>query len=244
MYSSSMNLVPPLNNSHFKPLSQSTLKSPLYKASPKYSYNTFTLQQSSSGLMSPLSISTLKSPLPQRSSSLMSPLSISTLKSPLPQRSSSLMSPLPVPTISLVPIQNNILSQPVYPIPTLNVLLTKSPQPYLQKDISRMIETGKESEGRGSLTRGWKARSPKKGTDRHQLMSECGPQCFLKPETEGFPICPRCSLNPDRKCKCQIDCGGVQSALVRSRQWGYPEVATNAEKILQTKCNRPKISYF
>ncbi len=137
----------------------------------------------------------------------------------------------------------NIMTQPVYPIPPLSQVLARSPQPYLQRDVGKMIETGKEYEGRGIRTRGWKSRSPKKGRDRHQLMHECGPQCFLKPETEGFPICPRCSLNQNGRCQCQVDCGGVQSALVRAKQWGYPEVATEAETILQTKCKNIRDFY-
>lgn len=137
----------------------------------------------------------------------------------------------------------NIMSQPIYPIPPLSQVLARSPQPYLQRDVGKMIETGKEYEGRGIRTRGWRARAPKKGRDRHQLMHECGPQCFLKPETEGFPICPRCSLNVGGKCQCQVDCGGVQAALVRARQWGYPDVATEAETILKTKCKNIRDFY-
>ena len=94
-----------------------------------------------------------------------------------------------------------------------------------------MIEKGRQNEGRGIRTRGWKARAPKKGRERHRLMAECGEACFLKPDTEGFPICPRCSLQGE--CKCEIDCGGVQAAKIRAAQWKYPGVEAKADKMLK-----------
>ncbi len=128
-----------------------------------------------------------------------------------------------------------ILSLPVYDIPTLEEVLSKTRQPHLRERLERMIKEQKEYEGRGIRTRGWQARSPKKGKDRHQLMNECGSACFLKPETEGFPICPKCQLG-DGRCACAVDCGGLMSSKNRAAQWKYPNVEALADKLLQTKC--------
>lgn len=130
---------------------------------------------------------------------------------------------------------NAILSLPLYDIPTLEEVKSKTTQPFLRERLQRMIDSQKESEGRGIKTRGWSARAPQRGRPRNQLMNECGSACFLKPDTKGFPICPKCQLG-DGKCVCAIDCGGVQAAKVRARQWGYDSIADLADKVLQTKC--------
>ena len=85
-----------------------------------------------------------------------------------------------------------------------------------------MIE--RQDDGRGIRTRGWAARSPTRGKERHQLKAECGDKCFLLPDEEKFPICasPRVTGGTST---CEIDCGGAQSAFIRARQWGYEEVA-------------------
>ena len=113
-----------------------------------------------------------------------------------------------------VPLMNeshleNILSLPTYNIPTLEDVLKKTRQPYLQKSLKGMIETEKQYEGRGIKTRGWRALAPQKGHDRHQLMAECGNACFLRPDNEGFPICPKCQFG-DEKCICALICKGIQ----------------------------------
>ena len=66
-------------------------------------------------------------------------------------------------------------------------------------------------------------------------MKECESKCFLKPDTESFSICPKCELG-DGACLCQIDCAGAQAAYNRAKQYGYPDVATKAKRILDTKC--------
>lgn len=89
---------------------------------------------------------------------------------------------------------------------------------------SMMKHKGK---GRGGRTRGWAAAAPQKGRERHELMEKCGDQCFLFPETEGFPICA--ALREGRGCK--VDCRGVTSALVRAKQWNYPRAAKSANAL-------------
>lgn len=128
-----------------------------------------------------------------------------------------------------------ILSLPVYDIPTLEEVLAKTTQPFLRERLQKMIAEHREREGRGIKTRGWGGRSPQKGRPRHELMAECGSSCFLKPDTEGFPICPKCEMG-DGKCICAIDCGGVMAAYNRARQWKHEGVADLAQKLLQTKC--------
>jgi hypothetical protein len=147
----------------------------------------------------------------------------------------------PMPAVPAPVQMEKIMAMPIYPIPTLEETLAKTRQPFLKESLKEMIATGKEEEGRGIKTRSWRARAPKKGRDRHQLMAECGPSCFLKPETEGFPICPKCEMG-NGKCICEIDCAGVQSAKIRAAQWKYPEVEAKADQILREKCTH--LSYF
>ena len=80
---------------------------------------------------------------------------------------------------------------------------SKTRQPHLKKILKGEIK--KASLGRGSRTRGWRALSPKPGTDRHYLYQKCGQKCFLG-KGETFPICQRCHKG---KCNCRIDCRGV-----------------------------------
>jgi len=133
-----------------------------------------------------------------------------------------------------------ILSLPLYDIPTLEEVLSKTTQPFLRQRLEIMIADQKKA--RKSPTRGWSARSPQKGLPRHQLMDQCGKGCFLKTDTEGFPICPKCNLG-NGNCVCAIDCGGVQAAKNRARQYGHDSIADLADKLLATKCNMISNSY-
>ena len=89
-----------------------------------------------------------------------------------------------------------------------------------------------EGEGRGGRTRGWAAAAPQKGIERRNLKAKCGEQCFLKPKTEGFPICA--ALREGQGCR--VDCRGVTSARVRAAQWKYPRVIKEAEKLQRKYC--------
>ena len=153
--------------------------------------------------------------------------------------SSPPLSPKTLPPLKSSPIFDDVtqdhltsvLSMPLYKIPSLEEVLSRTRQPYLRERLQRMIDQGHET---NSPTRGWAARAPQKGNDRHQLMKECGSKCFLKPDTEGFPICPKCELG-NGACLCQIDLGAVYSSKIRGSQWGYPEVVSKADKIIEYK---------
>jgi len=135
-----------------------------------------------------------------------------------------------------------ILSMPFYDIPTLEETLKNTKQPAKRAKLEKMIKEKKYLEGRGIKTRGWDARAPTRGKERHQLHDECGDKCFLLPESEKFPICasPRMTRG---KSVCAIDCGGVLSAKVRANQWGYDEVAKKAEIIIE-KCNQDGLKHY
>jgi len=82
-------------------------------------------------------------------------------------------------------------------------------------------------------TTGWHDRAPKKGHERNRLYDECdakGKTCFLNPSKKGFPICPACR-DSDVPCSCEPDCGGITAAYVRARQWGYDDIAKNAQML-------------
>lgn len=168
-----------------------------------------------------------------------------------PSSPSISLSGIPMPVIPLKPISlkqnsndhlSDILSMSFLDIPTLEETLKTTKQPAKKAKIAEMIENKRYEEGRGIKTRGWSSRSPTRGQERHQLKSECGNKCFLLPGKEKFPICasPRTTGG---KSKCEIDCGGVQSALIRAKQWGYEDVAEKAEKILE-KCNLKGLDRF
>lgn len=96
---------------------------------------------------------------------------------------------------------------------TSEVHLTKSPV--------------KQKSGRGGKTKGWKEAAPKRGTERHELKKRCGEECFLKPDSEGFPICA--ALKSGKGCK--VDCRGIIAAKVRAGIWDYKDVHEVAVKL-------------
>ena len=104
------------------------------------------------------------------------------------------------------------------------------------KEIKSMPYSNKlEGEGRGIRTRGWDEIAPKLVSERRQLKKKCGDKCFLYPEHNAFPICPKCRNN---KCKCEIDCRGVVTAKVRAGEWKYKSILNNANKINSQICNK------
>ena len=135
-----------------------------------------------------------------------------------------------------------ILSMPFYDIPTLEETLKNTKQPAKRAKLEKMIKEKKYLEGRGIKTRGWDARAPVRGRERHQLHDECGDKCFLLPESEKFPICASPRMTGG-KSKCAIDCGGAVSALVRAKQHGYSDVAKKAEIIIE-KCNKGGLEHY
>lgn len=101
----------------------------------------------------------------------------------------------------------------------------------------RKIMVGGATHRKISRTLGWKVDAPKKGSERHMLKQQCGNQCFLKPETEGFPICAKCVND---KCSCKIDCRGLASAKVRAHQYHHEELYDAIDRLQQQHCNYPR----
>ena len=105
------------------------------------------------------------------------------------------------------------------------------PKKHMQAMSQMPLHQYQQSTGKGKHTRGWGEVAPKRGQQRHLLKEKCGDKCFLMPEQEAFPICPKCS---NQGCQCQIDCRGLTSAKIRAAQYKYHDVA-NAAKILEKK---------
>ncbi len=140
-----------------------------------------------------------------------------------------------------IPEQEETPTSQFASIPTLDETLKYTRQPTEREKLERMIREKKYQEGRGIKTRGWKARSPTRGTERHELHEECGDKCFLLPDEEKFPICASLRFGEENKCK--VDCGGINSALNRAKQYGYEDVAEKA-KFLLAECNKEGLEHF
>lgn len=144
------------------------------------------------------------------------------------------------PKVTLPPLEVSGMEEMRFAdIPTLEETLKHTRQPARRAKLEAMIKEKKYEEGRGIKTRGWAARAPTKGKERHQLHAECGDKCFLLPESEKFPIC----ASPRMGEGCAVDCGGVQNAYIRAKQWGYDVVAKKAEALLQV-CNKEGLKHF
>lgn len=137
--------------------------------------------------------------------------------------------------LSNLPLSNLHL----YTIPSLQTTYELAQQPAKKAHILEMIQSGKETDNRGNAhnMRGWSSRAPAKGSERHILKARCGESCFLRPNDEGFPICPSPRMTEGNPT-CEIDCGGVQAAYNRARQYHYQDIADHAQEILNTRCNK------
>jgi hypothetical protein len=62
--------------------------------------------------------------------------------------------------------------------------------------------------------RGWAKNKPDTVKERRRLMTVCGPKCFGKPETLGFPVCDKHITKPS---ECGPDCKGLLAAYGRAR---------------------------
>jgi hypothetical protein len=80
---------------------------------------------------------------------------------------------------------------------------------------------------KGPKTKGWGMDAPKKGAEREALKHTCGKECFLKPDSNGFPICA--ALRKGKGCK--VDCRGIIAAKVRAGIWDYQDVRRAAEEL-------------
>lgn len=77
--------------------------------------------------------------------------------------------------------------------------------------------------------RGWDKNKPKSVQERRNIMAVCGPKCFGKPQTLGFPVCDKHISKPS---ECGPDCKGLLAAYARARQWRKrnPGVAKRVRK--------------
>lgn len=114
--------------------------------------------------------------------------------------------------------------------------LEKSHQPHIIRKLKQEIPKAERKEGRGHRTRGWVGMAPQRGRERHLLKQKCGDKCFLIPESEAFPICPKCSQD---KCSCQLSCQGLMAAKIRAHQYKYTALYPIISQ-LEKKCARSK----
>ncbi len=99
-------------------------------------------------------------------------------------------------------------------------------------------------QGQGSATRGWGALFPRKGHERAEVREKCGPQCFLSPENNGFPICaalrmagtPDAPLKEEEEEMCLPMTQGIEAAYHRARQYHHDEIADLARRLRDTTC--------
>lgn len=103
--------------------------------------------------------------------------------------------------------------------------------------VSRSSRSSTRGKGRGSRTRGWGKVAPKRGKQRNRLMSDCGSKCFLDPSHKAFPVCAKVTGRKSRG-SCELDCRGIEAAIIRAGQWGYKDIERNARKLYQMKCGR------
>lgn len=106
--------------------------------------------------------------------------------------------------------------------------------PFIARSYRRTSQ--RKGSARGSATRGWRAAAPQKGRERHELLARCGAKCFLSPETEGFPICPKLALTRGNADPCLPMRQGVHAADSRARQWKHDSQAEMAQRILARLC--------
>lgn len=96
----------------------------------------------------------------------------------------------------------------------------KPAQPRVPKEEVKMTKEHEKAiqalsrTGAGIASTGvWGSISPKRGTERNQLKAKCGDGCFLRPQDNGYPICPKLGVGHD----CQVSCEGLAAANARSR---------------------------
>src|SRR6516225_3057667 len=93
--------------------------------------------------------------------------------------------------------------------PSLEEVLESLPSSrnYKREILEEQIKSGGQKINR---TRGWRASSPQRGIERHELKDKCGDACFLDPENEKFPVCSSLRATGG---KCGYDCRGIESAI-------------------------------
>ncbi|HSW76368.1 MAG TPA: hypothetical protein VLG50_04960 [Candidatus Saccharimonadales bacterium] len=111
-------------------------------------------------------------------------------------------------------------------------VLSSLPSSRRQKRTQLKKVMQRKSEGRGSKTRSWAARSPQRGTERHTLLNQCGAKAFLDAENEKYPVMSALRTGDG----CQYNCKGLQSAYIRARQYHNEPIATKAKGLLAQHC--------
>lgn len=102
------------------------------------------------------------------------------------------------------------------------------------KNLEKLIKNADEP--RGSRTRGWKAMSPQRGMERHELKMKCGDKAFLDPKNEKYPVMPALRVNDN----CEYDCSGLVSAKVRSCLYHNNDIAEKSQKLGEKNCGWEK----
>lgn len=93
----------------------------------------------------------------------------------------------------------------------------KAPQPKVSKaeaaadpaHIARIKALVRSTGPQTIQAKGWGDIGPKRGKEREALKKKCGDGCFLRPQDNAFPICP--------KDTCAVDCRGLAAAKNRAR---------------------------
>lgn len=62
--------------------------------------------------------------------------------------------------------------------------------------------------------KGWKEIAPKVGSERNALKAKAGDACFLRPQDNGYPICPKLSVTDNVP---KVSCQGLAAAKNRGR---------------------------
>lgn len=115
----------------------------------------------------------------------------------------------------------------------LRKTLSKTPRSRKAKRRGLLVMIAREGSPRGARTRGWRAASPQRGRERQTLMAKCGKECFLQPESLGFPICPA----PREGKGCKVDCRGLTAAYIRAKQYKHESIAKKAKSLMEKyKC--------
>ena len=104
----------------------------------------------------------------------------------------------------------------------------RSPKKSAKRSASKR-SAAKRSVKRSVQVRGWARMSPKRGSERHKLLKNCGKKCFLDPKNEKYPICAKGK-------GCKINCGGLLAAKIRARQYKHDDIARLAERLEKKLC--------
>ena len=115
----------------------------------------------------------------------------------------------------------------------LNKVLAGTPKTRNLKRTQLKAVMKRQSEGRGSRTRGVAAGAPQHGVERHELKAKCGARAFLDAKEEKYPIVA--ALNRGGK-NCQVSCPILTAAKSRGCQQNRPNIAKKAQALGVKHC--------